>query len=218
MTGDKLFDWEKDHLTVTSEHIQVSNYDCIKMVKRASMFLPRAFRINVVVTTGVVLLLVLPVSGACQSESVLAAESSEMIEEVLVLGSKSLVKLKLEMYRAEDALYDLYSSLNTDDEFDIHCYKEAPTGSHIKRRVCRPNFLTKLLREETQRMMRGEPYVYPTAAIKKMNEHMLADMTETALEHPELLNVIVRYSETKQTLESERKRRCEGRFLICRSQ
>jgi hypothetical protein len=104
------------------------------------MFLQRAFKINVVVTMGVVSLLVLPVSGVCQSESVLAEESSEAIEEVIVIGSKSLVKLKHEMYRAEDALYDLYNSLNTDDELDIRCYKEAPTESKIKRRICRTNF------------------------------------------------------------------------------
>ena len=104
------------------------------------MFLQRAFKINVVVATGVVSLLVLPVSSACQSESVQAEESSEAIEEVIVRGSKTLVKLKHEMYRAEDALYDLYNSLNTDDELDIRCYKEAPTESKIKRRICRTNF------------------------------------------------------------------------------
>jgi hypothetical protein len=188
------------------------------MVKRTSRFLQRAFKVNVVVTTGVVLLLVLPVSGVCQNESVQAEESSETIEEVIVRGSKSLIMLKHELYTAEDALYDLLNSFNTDNTFDIHCYKEAPTGSHIKRRVCRTNFFRELIAEETQRMLRGEIYVYPAVQIKKKTELMLAKTTETALEQPEVRKALVKYTEARQTLESERKRRCEGRFLICRRQ
>ena len=153
-------------------------------------------------------------SGVCQSESVQAEEPPETIEEVIVRGSKSLWKLKFEMYKAEDAIYDLYNSLNTDDQFDIRCYKEVPTGSKIPRRVCRTKFYGKRHAEETQRMMRGEPYIDPVFEIEKMKKRILADMTEKALEHPELLKAIVRYNETKQTLESERKRRCEGR-LFC---
>jgi len=182
------------------------------------MFLQRTFKSSVFITTRVVLLLLLPLSGVCQSESVQADESSEIIDEIIVRESKPLITLKKEMYRGEDTLYDLYNSLNTDDDFDTRCYEEAPTGSHIKRRVCRANFYGRLLAEETQRMLRREPYINPVFKIRKMNERRLADMTEKALEHPELLKAIIRYSETKQTWESERKRRCEGRLFICRRQ
>ena len=182
------------------------------------MFLQRAFKVSVVVTTRVVLLLVLPLPGMCQSEPVLAEETSGTIEEVIVYGSKPLIKLKHEMYRTEEALYNIFNSFNTDDDFNIRCRKEARTGTKLKRRVCRPNFVGKLLAEETQRMMRGEGYIYPAAQIKKKNELMLAKMTETALEQPEVRKALVKYTEAKQTLESERKRRCEGRFLFCRRQ
>ena len=183
------------------------------------MFLQRAIRISVVVTTGVVLLLVLPVSGVCQSEPVLAEETSGTMEEVIVLGSKSLIKLKHEMYRDEEALYDLLNSFNTDDDFHTRCHKEAPIGSHIKRRDCRPNFVGRLIAEATQQALFGNiRYVYPAAEIKKMNERLLADMTETAHEQPEVRKALVKYIEARQTLKSERKRRCEGRFLFCRRQ
>ena len=180
------------------------------------MFRQRAFEGSVIASTGALLLLVLPLSGKCQSDAVQTKEPSEPIEEVIVRGHKSIIDLKHEMYRAEDALYGLYNSLNTDDDFDTRCYEEAPTGSKIPRRVCRANFYGKLLAELTQRRMRGEPITNPVFEIRRMNERRLADMTEKALEHSELLKAIVRYSETKQTLESERKRRCEGRLFICR--
>jgi len=114
------------------------------------------------------------------------------------------------MYEAEEALYGLFNSLNTDDDFDVRCFKEAPTGSHIKRRVCRANFVTRLIREAISD--------YPAAKINNMNELMLANWTELALEHPEVRNALVKYTEAKQTQEFEHKRRCEGRFLFCRRQ
>jgi len=108
----------------------------------------RAFDSSAVVLTGALLLLLLPLSGECQSESV---EEEEVIEEIVV--------------RAEEALYKVFNSLNSDDDFDIHCYMEAPTGSKLKVRVCKTQKLGKILAEQTQAMMRGEPYVFPTDAV-----------------------------------------------------
>ena len=182
------------------------------------MFRQRAFDSRVIVSTGALLLLVLPLSGECQSVAVQTEEASEPIEEIIVRGHKSLINLKHEMYEAEEALYGLFNSFNTDDDYDIHCYKEASTGSHIKQRVCKTEKLGKLLAEYTQEMMRGEPSVFPAAQIKEMNERMLAEMTEMASERPDYFNALVKFTEAKQTLESEHERRCEGRFLLCRRQ
>jgi hypothetical protein len=180
------------------------------------LFRQRAFGSSVIATTGALLLLALPLSGECQSDAVQPQEPSEPIEEIVVHGTKPLVHLKREMYEAEEVVYDIYNSLNSDDDYDIHCYKEAPTGSKIKQRVCRTEKLGKILAGETQRMMRGEPYVFPTAEINKMNEHMLAEMTELASTHPEYLKAVETYDAKKKTWESERERRCEGRIFICR--
>jgi len=182
------------------------------------MFRQRAFDSSVIASTGALLLLVLPLSGECQSDAVQTQEPSEPIEEIVVRGHKSLINLKHEMYEAEEALYGLFNSLNSNDDFDIRCYEEAPTGNHIKQRVCRTNKLGKILAAETQKMMRGEPYVFPIAEINKMNERMLAEMTKMTSERPEFLNALIKFTEAKQTLGSEHKRRCEGRFLICRQQ
>jgi hypothetical protein len=162
------------------------------------------------------LFLLLPLSGECQSDAVQTEESSEAIEEIVVRGNKSLVNLKLEVYEAEEVLYGLFNSLNVDDDFDIHCYMEASTGSHIKQRICRTQKIGKLISEETQKMARGEPYIYPAAEIKEMNERMLVEMTKMASDHPEYFKALIKFTEARQKLESEHKRRCEGRILICR--
>jgi len=178
------------------------------------MFHHRGFKGTVVVSTGIVLLLVMPVSGVCQSESAQAEEPPGPIEEVIVRGSKSIIDLKHEMYEAEDALYDLFNSLNTDDQFDIHCHEEAPTGSKLKLRVCKANYFGNQYAAETQRMMRGEPYMYPVFGMKKMDERLNELMSKAIREQPKMLDALARYAEAKKTHESERKRRCEGR-LFC---
>jgi hypothetical protein len=182
------------------------------------MFQQRAFDSSVIASTGALLLLVLPLSGECQSDAVQTQESSELIEEIVVRGYKPLINLKFEMYEAEEALYKVFNSLNSNDDYDIHCYEEAPTGTKIKKRVCKTEKMGKILAEQTEKMMRGEPYTFPTNEIKKMNERMLAEMAELASTHPEYLNALESYHQKQRAWESERERRCEGRLFICRRQ
>jgi hypothetical protein len=168
-----------------------------------------------VVTTVALMLLGLPATGACQGEPAPAEQQPGVMEEVIVWGSKSLIDLKLEMIEAEDTLFELFNSFNTNDEFDVHCYREAPVGSRIKQRVCRTNIQRRLLRSASQRMMAGEPYVFPATEIKHAEKRLLENMTETALEQPEMLKALMQATEARKALESERERRCEGKFLFC---
>ena len=64
-------------------------------------------------------------------------------------------------------------------------------------------------------MMAGEPYVYPAAEIKHVEKRVLENMTETALEQPEMLEALMKATAARKALESERERRCEGKFLFC---
>jgi len=56
------------------------------------------------------------------------------IEEITVLGERSFFTLRLEIEAAEAEVYGLFNELNTNDDFDFKCTREAYTGSHIKRR------------------------------------------------------------------------------------
>lgn len=186
------------------------------MISEVSSMNPkRMFKKITLMQAGIFLLLGLPVSGICQTDAAPAAEPAGVMEEVIVLGSKPLLELKLEMYKAEEVLYDIFNSFNGDNDLDVHCYKEAPVGSHIKRRICKTNLYRKLLRRASQRMMAGEHYVYPVAEIKHLNERVLDHMTKTALEQPEMMDALIRANEAREALESERKRRCEDVLLFC---
>lgn len=173
------------------------------------------FKKLVLVTAGLALFTGLPLPGACQGGPSGAEKPAETIEEVIVFGNKSLFDLERELYMAEEALYDLFNTFNTDDDLDVSCYREAPIGSHIKQRVCSTRLHREVLRRASQRMMQGESYVHPAAEIQHLRERLLKDMTEKALEQPEMLEALFRATEAKNTLESERKLRCEGKVLFC---
>ena len=69
-----------------------------------------------------------------------ADERAEQIEEITVLGQRSLRALRLEVQAARERVYDLFNSLNSNDEFDITCQNVPMTGTRIPQRVCRPQF------------------------------------------------------------------------------
>ncbi|PCI75763.1 MAG: hypothetical protein COB20_12220 [SAR86 cluster bacterium] len=60
--------------------------------------------------------------------------------EVVVTPNVTISSLKKLLVQIEDDFFDKFNELNIDDDYDVRCYKFVPTGSHIKTRVCEPNF------------------------------------------------------------------------------
>ena len=187
------------------------------------MSVQRNFRVSVICTTGAMLLLALAPTGMCQTvpDQEVEPAPSDAIDEIIVYGNKSLHTLRMDLYMAEENVFAVFNSLNSDDEYDVHCYYEAPTGTRIKRRMCRANFVKELTDESAMAMQlalrgMGGPYIPNWARVKKKEKLLLEEMEALVAEHPELLEALINLSDAKQILESERQRRCEGSFLICR--
>src|SRR5688572_4807180 len=64
------------------------------------------------------------------------------VEEVIVPG-RTPENLRVEIERIETAVYERFNALSSNDEFDIHCLIQAPTGSNIPLRTCAPNFVRR---------------------------------------------------------------------------
>lgn len=64
----------------------------------------------------------------------------EPIDEIEVVGHRPLRDLRLEVQAARERVYDLFNSLNSDDQFDIHCRSVPKTGTRIPQRECRPQY------------------------------------------------------------------------------
>ena len=188
------------------------------------MSLQRRIRASRYCMTGAILLLALTRVGMCQTapDQGVKPASSDTLDEIIVYGQKSLLALRHEIYRAEENFYDLFNSVNSDDDYDVHCHKEAPTGSHVRRRTCRANFEKELTAEATSQWLvarqvgMGQPYLLPAARIRHKKKLMIEEMEVLISVHPELLEALSGFSDAQQIYESEHERRCEGRIFFCR--
>ncbi len=90
-----------------------------------------------------VLALPLAVAGQDEKASTAVASNDATIDEVVVVGQKSIAKLRRDVFRAEEDFYSVYNKLNDEKEYDVRCFYETPTGTHLKNHVCRARFVTK---------------------------------------------------------------------------
>ena len=171
--------------------------------------------------TAVVLMMgALPSVSLCQlaGDQEVAQTPAETIEEIVVYGDKSLGNLRREVYRTEENFFAVFSSLNDEEEYDIRYFYEMPSFTHIRRHVCRANFVTNATSAEAKGW-RTEGPRYPVVpartVIMQKKRHLGEKMEKLAAEHPELLEALNEYTNAKQVLQSEKKK-CEGQLVVCR--
>jgi len=193
------------------------------------MFLQRKLKFRRFTTLGFVLLLLYATIGMSRityadedeqqslanmdeivSETV-EQESPETIEEIVVYGDKPLHALRREVYRVEESFFELYSSLNQDDDFDVRCYYEVPSFTHIRRHVCRAKFVVDATSAEAGRLLGKAvgPAMPAEVAIEAKKERFREVIETLVAEHPELLQALGEYTNARQVLESEKERRLE---------
>ena len=188
------------------------------------MILQWIARSSEILIAGVLLSLALVTSGHCQSvsDSEVLPDSEEEIEEIRVYGDKTLLRLQLGVYEAEDAYFDFFNSLNSNDDYDIHCYKEARTGTRLRRRVCKTNYLVRLEAEASKEWVKSlqagvsGSYKDPATRVRRLDALVQEEMNKLAAERPEFLERLNEYLNKKQVYENERKKRCEDRLIVCR--
>jgi hypothetical protein len=89
-------------------------------------------------------LLGIPASRAlAQDQPRASASTNDQPRDVdeIVVTRKRLDGLRKGVEVAQESLYKVFNAHNSDHELDIHCALEPVLGSHLSRRVCRPNFV-----------------------------------------------------------------------------
>lgn len=127
-----------------------------------------------------------------------AGQDDEAIDNIVVTGQKSVGELRRELERAERDFYALYNKLNDDNDYDVRCYYESPTGVRKKYQVCRPIFFSKARNRE----VKTRPIDAQTDPViaKKLVE--LRDRMESlAVAYPELQAALVRYETARTRLQ-----------------
>ena len=99
-----------------------------------------------------------PSFAAAQNEPPATATSTagaqEPVEEVVVRGRRTLFALRRELETARENVWDVFNTINSDDDFDIACTSAPRTGSHVKNRACRPQYADKATRQAGQELAR----------------------------------------------------------------
>lgn len=158
------------------------------------------------------LVIVLAPAGMSQIADVEDGEPSppETIDEITVYGEKSVSELREDVYEAEENFFDLFNSFNEDFEYDVNCYYEAPTGTRIRRHVCKANFVvdaTSVQYVEIRTRGPRYPTLPPELVIAKKTKILRQKMETLIAEHPELLQALNEYTNKRAMLESAREQR-----------
>lgn len=168
-------------------------------------------------------LLTLTSVGMCQAESVEQAAPVvviDSIDEIIVYGENSLHLLREDVIQAEEQVFTVFNAINSNDEFDIHCVEEARTGTRIKSRLCRPNFVTQLTKDPKHHawLFPGRtfgPYIPDWVGVNEKHRLLQEEMEALSADHPELLDALVDYAVKKHVLASEKQNQCRGKGIIC---
>ena len=92
--------------------------------------------------------LIAPLALGATTES---PDQKDSLDTMIVEGTRAqLDAIRQDMVAIEDKFYVRYNELNTNHEFDTHCYIEARVSTRTKRRYCRAVYQEKALATEGQ--------------------------------------------------------------------
>jgi len=133
-------------------------------------------------------------------------ETARMPESVIITGQQSIRNLEIQFSNAEDFMYDMFNELNDDRRYDVHCYKEAPTGTKISQRICKPQFLIDSTTNNAKASlaeMQGMSAVRVTPVHSELQYRypiLEEKMAMLAREHPEFNDAIIHRYELSEEL------------------
>ncbi len=128
------------------------------------------------------------------------AANDQTIDDIVVVGQKSLSQLRKDVFEAEEDFYSVFNKLNDEKDYDVRCFYETATGTHIKNHVCRARFITKAFERHARRNRNNQSSVAnqsadPVLAKKTVKYH---EKVETLIiANPELQAAFARYNTTR---------------------
>ena len=151
------------------------------------------------------------------------SQDAETIDEVVVYGEKTLLTLRGNFRRTEDAFLAKFNDLNTDPMLEIDCETKPRLEDRRRIRVCTPRFYRKLEANSTASMidrsrLRGSSaggIQFQEAGFerrrKEMNEKLTREMIRLMQENPEFFESYQAMSAAKSEYESFQENRRKER-------
>ena len=154
-----------------------------------------------------VAVLALPMTALGEGVSTGVASNNETIDDIVVVGQKSLSAMRKDVYEAEEDFYAVFNKFNDEKDFTVRCHYEKATGTHIKNHVCRARFVTKAFSAHAARNGNDLSRVAnqdanPGFAEKTAKYH---EKVETlVIANPELQAAFLRYNDKRAQFFAER--------------
>ncbi|HJO12046.1 MAG TPA: hypothetical protein QGI39_08410 [Gammaproteobacteria bacterium] len=147
-------------------------------------------------------------STATEDSTSATTENNRPIEQIIVTGDEELFVLRQRIRLTEENIFKLFNANNSADKYDIVCKKIAPIGSHIRRRVCEPKFLTEMRGQNTRDYRAGsnvlfDKYDLRRAAAADM-EALQAEIFALMENNEEYATELARYAELTEHYETTR--------------
>ena len=147
-------------------------------------------------------------AGDTNSANSNSENSDRPIEEIQILGSRSLYSIRMEIVDEENRIFSMFNELNSDDDFDILCDNIAPTGSHIRQRVCEPRFVSETRARMAQDFMLGIGLLNESSDLeietKLQQDELEQEHLRIAAEYPEYLELLTKLMNLRATVEARR--------------
>jgi hypothetical protein len=152
-----------------------------------------------------------------QAQEAASPEPEGADVEELVVPGRTPRSLRVEIERLEASVYERFNALNSNDEFDIHCFEQAPTGSNIPLRTCAPNFVIqaesraagKLLTDGRGSASNNRNSAEHKVLMEEKSRELTEEMQRVAREDERLLSDLVRLDELRQRQSSGGRQRAE---------
>jgi hypothetical protein len=135
------------------------------------------------------------------------------IEEVEVIGERSILNLQIEIRNQEVAMYKLFNDLNSTDDFDVNCRNVIHTGTLIPTWECDAGFMTRLRFQNAQDFLQFGMIPKTDEEMYWENRHKVealnAEMIALAKENPELAEAMLELHAKRQRMEEMQKAKRE---------
>ena len=131
-------------------------------------------------------------------------DQQQPMEEITVIGQRTLGTLRVQINRAEDRIYEIFNKLNNDDLYDIHCNTG---GIYIKYKSCSPVYFSRTEADATYYALTGSGggSAYMLARLSRYNVIMGQKWKQLVTTNPELLHAVIKHYELTQKLKKDRR-------------
>jgi hypothetical protein len=128
------------------------------------------------------------------------AQTTAQIEEVIVSGRlDSLSELRKAVDRAEDRVYERYNEINKGRDYDIECLREAPLGTRLEVKSCKPRYVADALHEDAfDALLRNQSSATKLRSVSALaagrQSFLRKAMLEAAKKDPQMQRAMIEHS------------------------